>query len=121
MARETTISLKTVRIGRNDPQQADDYAPAPRQRTTYSCPTGHEFEVPLATDADVPDVWECPRHSIPARSPRSRSSTPAATKRPRTHWDMLLERRTRPELEALLQERLDMLRAQRTTNAAHQS
>lgn len=113
MPRETTISFTTVRIGRNDPHQTNDYAPAPRQHTTYSCPTGHEFEVPLATDADVPDVWECPRHSTPARSTRSSSSTPTPPKRQRTHWDMLLERRTRHELEALLQERLDMLRAQR--------
>ena len=35
------------------------------------------------------------------------------TKVPRSHWDMLLERRTRPELEELLQERLDFLRARR--------
>jgi Spy/CpxP family protein refolding chaperone len=35
------------------------------------------------------------------------------TKVARTHWDMLLERRTRAELEELLQERLDHLRARR--------
>ena len=32
---------------------------------------------------------------------------------PRSHWDMLLERRTRAELEELLQERLEFLRARR--------
>jgi Spy/CpxP family protein refolding chaperone len=32
---------------------------------------------------------------------------------PRSHWDMLLERRTRAELEELLQERLEHLRARR--------
>jgi hypothetical protein len=31
----------------------------------------------------------------------------------RTHWDMLLERRTRAELEELLEERLQYLRARR--------
>jgi len=35
------------------------------------------------------------------------------TKIPRSHWDMLLERRTRAELEELLQERLDYLRARK--------
>ncbi|HEV7956014.1 MAG TPA: RNA polymerase-binding protein RbpA, partial [Marisediminicola sp.] len=30
-----------------------------------------------------------------------------------THWDMLLERRTRGELEELLNERLDFLRARK--------
>jgi len=34
-------------------------------------------------------------------------------KAPRTHWDMLLERRTVPELEELLEERLSLLRARR--------
>ena len=37
----------------------------------------------------------------------------AEAKAPRTHWDMLLERRTRAELEELLQERLELLRARR--------
>ena len=32
-------------------------------------------------------------------------------KKPRTHWDMLLERRTIPELEELLTERLELLRS----------
>jgi hypothetical protein len=34
-------------------------------------------------------------------------------KAPRSHWDMLLERRTRAELEELLEERLAYLRARR--------
>ncbi len=34
-------------------------------------------------------------------------------KAPRSHWDKLLERRTRAELEELLQERLEYLRARR--------
>jgi hypothetical protein len=34
-------------------------------------------------------------------------------KTPRSHWDMLLERRTLPELEELLEERLAYVRARR--------
>ncbi|MGB7425370.1 MAG: RNA polymerase-binding protein RbpA, partial [Ornithinimicrobium sp.] len=36
-----------------------------------------------------------------------------ATKPQRTHWDMLLERRSIPELEELLEERLTLLRQRR--------
>jgi hypothetical protein len=36
------------------------------------------------------------------------------TKHVRTHWDMLLERRTIEDLEVLLQERLELLRDGRT-------
>ncbi|WP_300590632.1 RNA polymerase-binding protein RbpA, partial [Microbacterium sp.] len=32
---------------------------------------------------------------------------------PRSHWDMLLERRTIPELEELLEERLAFVRSRR--------
>ncbi|HZB21605.1 MAG TPA: RNA polymerase-binding protein RbpA, partial [Blastococcus sp.] len=33
---------------------------------------------------------------------------------PRTHWDMLLERRSVEDLEEVLAERLDVLRGRRT-------
>ena len=39
--------------------------------------------------------------------------TPKETKHVRTHWDMLLERRSIPELEELLEERLTLLRESR--------
>jgi len=35
----------------------------------------------------------------------------------RTHWDMLMERRTIPELEELLEERLALLRSRRGENS----
>ena len=38
-------------------------------------------------------------------------------KPPRTHWDMLRERRTIEELDVLLEERLEQLRKRRRTAA----
>ena len=38
---------------------------------------------------------------------------PKEVKPARTHWDMLMERRTRADLEELLEERLALLRASR--------
>jgi hypothetical protein len=37
-------------------------------------------------------------------------------KPPRTHWDMLLERRSVDELEELLKERLDIIKTRRRGN-----
>ena len=37
---------------------------------------------------------------------------------PRTHWDMLLERRSVEELEELLKERLDIIKARRRGTSA---
>jgi hypothetical protein len=39
-------------------------------------------------------------------------------KTPRSHWEMLLERRSRDELEEILQERLEYIRARRKAGEA---
>ena len=82
---------------------------APRLRTAYDCPQGHATEVPFAAEADIPSSWECRvcgatallRNGAP---PEEKKGKPA-----RTHWDMLLERRSTAELEEVLAERLAVL------------
>jgi hypothetical protein len=70
----------------------------------------------FSADAEAPDEWECRFCSQVAT--RLVDSKPVVVdhsdeKVARTHWDMLLERRTRPELEELLEERLTVLRERR--------
>jgi rubredoxin len=82
---------------------------APRLRTAYDCPNGHETAVPFAAEADVPSTWECRVCGAPAQlrdgaPPEEKKGKPA-----RTHWDMLLERRSTAELEEVLAERLAVL------------
>jgi len=55
-------------------------------------------------------VWEC-RCGEEALLRDAERPEPKAVKPQRTHWDMLLERRTVAELQELLDERLDLLRA----------
>ncbi len=43
---------------------------------------------------------------------------PIEAKVPRSHWEMLLERRTRDELEEILQERIDYIRGRRAGGKA---
>ena len=43
---------------------------------------------------------------------------PKAVKPARTHWDMLMERRTTDDLEVLLKERLDLLRSNEVITSA---
>ena len=85
---------------------------APRLQTGYDCPNGHETVVPFAAEADIPSSWECKCGEeallVDGERPVAKAGKPA-----RTHWDMLLERRTRAELEELLEERLRYLRARR--------
>ena len=82
---------------------------APRLRTAYDCPQGHATEVPFAAEADIPSSWECRVCGQTAllrdgEEPEAKKVKPA-----RTHWDMLLERRSPDELEEVLAERLAVL------------
>ena len=63
-------------------------------------------EVPAAPP--VPPVPLEPQQPAPVERP-ARSAKPA--RKQRTHWDMLLERRTIEDLEVLLEERLGLLRS----------
>ena len=82
---------------------------APRLRTAYDCPNGHATEVPFAAEAEIPSSWECKVCGAAAllrdgAPPEEKKGKPA-----RTHWDMLLERRSTEELEEVLAERLAVL------------
>jgi hypothetical protein len=82
---------------------------APRTLTSYDCKLGHETAVPFAAEADIPYNWECKVCGAPGVRRDAEAPEPKAVKPVRTHWDMLLERRTVDELEEVLAERLAVL------------
>lgn len=86
---------------------------APRQTREYRCARGHQFEVPFAVDAEVPMTWECKYDGSVARLVDGLEPEQKKIKPPRTHWDMLLERRSLEELDEILNERLQEVRARR--------
>ncbi|MGH3750304.1 MAG: RNA polymerase-binding protein RbpA, partial [Micromonosporaceae bacterium] len=90
---------------------------APRQTREYLCAHGHRLEVPFAVDAEVPAIWECRFDGSTAKLIDGDEPEQKKTKPPRTHWDMLLERRSIGELEEILAERLEDLRARRGKTA----
>ena len=82
---------------------------APRLLVTYDCPSGHQTDMPFAAEAEVPARWECRVCGAPALQRDGEQPEAKATKPARTHWDMLLERRSVAELEEVLAERLAVL------------
>ncbi|MFC5994685.1 RNA polymerase-binding protein RbpA [Pseudonocardia hispaniensis] len=104
--------LRGSRLGAVSYETDRNHDLAPRQLVRYVSPNGYEFEVPFATDAEPPATWESPQGGI-GRRVDGVAPEPKKTKPPRTHWDMLLERRTVSELEELLTERLELLRERR--------
>jgi hypothetical protein len=85
---------------------------AERVETVYDCPGGHTLIIPFSVEAEIPTVWGC-RCGAEAFARHCDDIEPTQPRRSRTHWEMLLERRTIPELEELLAERLELLRGRR--------
>jgi rubredoxin len=104
-------TLRGSRLGGTSFEDESGIEFAPRQRVVYDCAQGHEFEIPMATEADIPFTWECPRCGAESRQRDGSEPELKAEKPARTHWDMLLERRSITELEDILSERLELLRA----------
>jgi hypothetical protein len=106
-------SLRGSRLGALSMETDDNVVPSERRMTEYACPSGHTVILPFSIEADVPTVWECRCGAEATLVGEQGSVDPKPVKHQRTHWDMLLERRSIPELEELLEERLTLLRASR--------
>lgn len=83
---------------------------AARQDVGFDCPRQHHFTITFAAEAELPTEWECPRCGLEAKRSDGVEGESKESKPARTHWDMLLERRSISELEELLAERLELLR-----------
>lgn len=106
-------SLRGTRLGTTSYENDAHVALAERLLVTYDCARGHRTSVPFSVEAEeIPALWEC---RCGASALRTDAEAPEAkpAKTGRTHWDMLLERRTIADLEELLAERLDLLNAHR--------
>jgi hypothetical protein len=104
-------TLRGARLGGQSFEDERGIEFAARQQVRYICPQGHDFEIPMSAEAEIPATWEGPRGGADALGADGARPDEKAEKPARTHWDMLLERRSEKELEDILAERLDMLRS----------
>lgn len=102
-------ALRGTRLGATSYETDTHVELAPRQAVTYICPDGHETTMPFSIEAEVPALWEC-RCGLEGLIRDGKRPDVKAGKPPRTHWDMLLERRSTDDLEVLLAERLELIR-----------
>lgn len=103
-------TLRGARLGGQSFEDERGIEFAARQQVGYRCAQGHIFEITMSIEAEVPAVWECPRCGSEAVSTSGIEREEKVEKPQRTHWDMLLERRSEKELEEILTERLELLR-----------
>ncbi|WP_417219386.1 RNA polymerase-binding protein RbpA [Arthrobacter sp.] len=105
-------SLRGMRLGAQSMETEAGVEPAPRQRVEYRCADGEQVFVMFSTEAEIPPTWVSKTGKeallVNGEAPDTSNDKPV-----RTHWDMLLERRSVDELEQILKDRLDKLRAAR--------
>lgn len=106
--------LRGSRLGAVSYETDRDHDLAPRQGARYRTPSGEIFHVPFADDAEIPGTWLC-KNGQEGELIDGAPTEEKKVKPPRTHWDMLLERRSEKELEELLAERMTLLKARRGT------
>ena len=103
-------SLRGMSIGAKSLESDDNVDFAARNDVAYVCPKGHRTILPFAEGAEIPDEWECRCGSVAHREGDADREGDEISKPTRTHWDMLLERRSEEELATLLEKRLQMHR-----------
>ena len=113
-------ALRGTRLGATSYENDRNTDLAPRQDVAFDCPNGHHFSVPFAAEAELPPTWECRVCGAIAVAATGESPSPKKVKPPRSHWDMLMERRTVEDLEAVLAERLEVIRERRSRRTGHQ-
>src|ERR1700759_661648 len=110
-------ALRGTRLGATSYENDRNTDLAPRQDVPFDCPNGHHFSVPFAAEAELPPMWECRVCGAMAMASTGESPSPKKVKPPRSHWDMLMERRTVEDLEAVLAERLEVVKERRAVEA----
>ena len=111
-------TLRGSRLGAISYETEYGAEPAPRNVAAYLCARGHEFRVPFSEEAELPSTWDCRLDGSIGKLIDGPEPEAKKVKAPRTHWDMLMERRSIADLEEVLAERLDVLRARRGQKSA---
>jgi hypothetical protein len=104
--------LKGSRLGALSYETDRNIDPPARQVARYRTANGSEFDVPFADDADIPGTWAC-RNGMEGILVNGVAPEPKKAKPVRTHWDMVRERRSMADLEALFVERLKIIESVR--------
>ncbi|KFF31123.1 RNA polymerase-binding protein RbpA [Bifidobacterium bombi] len=102
-------SLRGMSIGAKSLESDENVDFADRSDVTYICPKGHRTILPFAEGAEAPEEWECRCGEVAKREDVSQEDD-EIHKPVRTHWDMVMERRSESELKELLEKRLKMHR-----------
>jgi len=103
-------AIRGSRVGAGPMGEAERGEAAPRVWVNFWCSNGHETRPSFASDAVVPETWECPRCGFPAGQDQVNPPAPPRVEPYKTHLAYVKERRSDADGEAILAEALQRLR-----------
>jgi hypothetical protein len=106
-------AIRGFRIGAGPLGETERGDSAPRQKVAFWCAVGHVTRLSFATDAELPDSWDCQRCGIPAGRNEQRPPDAPKVEPYKTHLAYVKERRTEAEGVEILNEALARLKARR--------
>jgi hypothetical protein len=110
-------TMRGMRLGGQSLESDVGVQLSARQSVSFLCPKNHRFDLVFAEGVELPITWQC--QSCESSATRlldgaaviDESEADAA---PRTHYDMVKERRSEQELQQLLDEMLVSMRKRRS-------
>ncbi|HYB85261.1 MAG TPA: RNA polymerase-binding protein RbpA [Streptosporangiaceae bacterium] len=103
-------AIRGSRVGAGPMGEAERGESAPRVRISFWCSNHHETRPSFASDAAVPETWDCPRCGFPAGRDQSNPPGPPRSEPYKTHLAYVKERRSDSDGAAILAEALERLR-----------
>lgn len=103
-------AIRGSRVGAGPMGEAERGDAAPRIWISFWCSRGHESKPSFASDAVVPEGWECARCGLPAGPDKENPPLPAKVEPYKTHLAYVKERRSDEDGEAILEEAIAKLR-----------
>jgi len=103
-------AIRGSRVGAGPMGETERGETAPRRRVAFWCANGHESRPSFAADAELPELWDCPRCGFPAGRNRDDPPAPPRNEPYKTHLAYVRERRDDKDGEAILNEALAALR-----------
>jgi hypothetical protein len=107
-------AIRGSRVGAGPMGETERGETAPRKRVSFWCANRHESRPSFAAEAEIPELWDCPRCGFPASRDRDNPPAPPRTEPYKTHLAYVRERRDDSDGEALLNEALEELRSRKT-------
>ncbi|RCV50369.1 RNA polymerase-binding protein RbpA [Marinitenerispora sediminis] len=111
-------AIRGSRVGAGPMGEAERGESAPRIRIPFYCANKHEVVPSFSHEAQVPEEWDCPRCGFPAGKDPNNPPAPPRTEPYKTHLAYVKERRSDADGQAILEEALAKLRADRAAVAA---